>query len=293
MNQEELQSKLMLLDQRAEKATWCSKGLWAMGAVLLFAGVAMLAWAGLHEPIDFVAVQVPPAIEAALHSLDSPQSFSGTSGAITDALTDLGGQASTFFRVVSLVTLLFGAAVAVLKQSFVPGFVSIALALSLGVLSQMLISDGSSPERDQLQKLKVAIELRNVEAVQTALSDESLRLPSIQAEYLWWQVAALSAKTKGIDFGPILTSFETRAMELKPTPGVRYALETHALGAPRSEEAVAFKLKADQDNEKRLFMGKLVMLVGVVSGLLAACVTIVAGSITRRVDRIRGMGLLA
>jgi hypothetical protein len=154
-------------------------------------------------------------------------------------------------------------------------------------------SGGFGPNREDLNRIVVGIENRDYEDVRAAMMERSKRFPEAQEDYLWWQLAALSDRPKGVDFESILVHVEANATELQPTPGVRYALEKRALGSTRSEDAKAFEKEALEAIRPWNGLAYGLLTLGAFIGAMALAGTVFARVLNRRVARIASLGVSA
>lgn len=293
MSVADLHSKVRLLDRRAAKANLWSMGLWAIGVVVLLCGAGLAAWSSLREPMDLVSVQIPPAIQVEISAAMSPSRDAYPEGSLGDLVAKVSSKIHWPLRLLAIVMFMFGMGVGILNQRIGP------LVTGLAFLVAVFAFDSTNPtgrvgaNREDIQRIVVGIESRDYEDVRAAMMERSKRVPEAQEDYLWWQLAALSHKPKGVDFGSILASVETKAAELQPTPGVRYALEKRALGSPRSEEAKAFEMDALEALRPWNGVAKGMLLLGVFTVVMASAVTVFARVLNRRVTRIATMGVSA
>lgn len=291
MSVADLHSKVRLLDQRAAKANLWSMGLWAIGVVVLLCGAGLAAWSSLREPMDLVSVQIPPAIQVELSAEASPARAAYPPGSLGGLVAKDPSEILGILRVLAILSLMVGMGVGLVTQRLGPlvsGLVFLVVVLALDSANH---TGGVRSAREDIQRIVVGIEARDYEDVRAAMMERSKRFPEAQEDYLWWQLAALSNQLKGVDFGSILASVETKAAELQPTPGVRYALEKRALGSPRSEEAKAFEMDALEALRPWNGVAKGMLLLGVFTVVMASAVTVFARVLNRRVTRIATMGI--
>lgn len=293
MSVADIRSKVRLLDQRAAKANLWSMGLWAIGVVLLLCGAGLAAWSIFREPMDLVSVQIPPAIQVELSAEASPARAAYPPGSMGAIIAKVPSEILGTLRLLAIFILMVGMGVGVVTQRLGPlvcGLVFFVVVLALDSTNH---TGGVGSNREDIQRIVVGIEARDYEDVRAAMMERSKRFPEAQEDYLWWQLAALSHRPKGVDFVSILARVETKAAELQPTPGVRYALEKRALGSPRSEEAKAYERDALEAIRPWNGVAKGMMMLGVFTVVMASAVTVFARVLNRRVTRIATIGVSA
>ena len=293
MSVADLHSKVRLLDRRAAKANLWSMGLWAIGVVVLLCGAGVATWSSFREPMDLVSVHIPPAIQVELASHVAPALEAYPAGSIGSIAARVSSDMLGPLRVLVIILFLLGSGVAVLTQRLGPaisGMVLLGVVTAMGIVNP---SEGFESTRADLKRITSGIDTRDYEDVRAAMMERSMRFPEAQEDYLWWQLAALSHRPKGVDFVSILAKVEANAAELKPTPGVRYALEKRALGSPRSEEAKAFERDALEAARPWNGIAQGMLMLGAFIGVMASGVTVFARVLNRRVTRIATMGVSA
>lgn len=293
MSVTDLRPKVRLLDQRAAKANLWSMGLWGISVVVLTCAVGVATWASFREPMDLVSVQIPPAIQFELSAAASSAQAAYPPGSIGSIVSGIAAGMLAFLRVVAITLFLLGTGVTVLTQRFAPAISGMVVMGVVAAMGFAIPSGGFGPNSEELNRIVVGIENRDYEDVRAAMMERSKRFPAAQEDYLWWQLAALSDRPKGVDFESILAHVETNATELQPTPGVRYALEKRALGSPISEDAKAFEKEALEAIRPWNGIAYVLLTLGTFIGAMALAGTVFARVLNRRVTRIASLGVSA
>lgn len=293
MSVTDLRPKVRLLDQRAAKANLWAMGLWALVLTVAVSSAVVFALASVREPIDQVVVQIPPAIEAVLNEVNVPLSKSFPEGSVQARLADVASFGEVFFRAFVITFSVLGFGLGVIRQSIAPAAAGAVLLAAVAVIGAVKPNRQLDTHYQELMQIVSGIEDRDYEAVRKVMMEQSKRFPELQEDFLWWQLAALSRKAKGVDFVSILAKLEANASELQPTPAVRYALEVRALGAPRSAEAKAFEKEALEVSGRWKGYGQILMAFGAILCLLASGAAVFARVLNRRVARIATLGVTA
>jgi len=293
MSVTDLRPKVRLLDQRAAKANLWAMGLWALVLTVAVSSAVVFALASVREPIDQVVVQIPPAIEAVLNEVNAPLRESYPEGSVQASLAEVASFGGAFFRAFAIAFAVFGFGLGVIRQSIAPAAAGAILLAAVAVIGAVKANRQSDTNYQERMQIVSGIEARDYEGVRKAMMEQSKRFPELQEDFLWWQLAALSRKAKGVDFVSILAKLEANAAELKPTPAARYALEVRALGAPRSAQAKAFEKEALEVSGRWKGYGQILMAFGSILCLLASGAAVFARVLNRRVARIATLGVTA
>lgn len=293
MSVTDLRPKVRLLDQRAAKANLWAMGLWALVLTVAVSSAVVFALASVREPIDQVVVQIPPAIEAVLNEVNAPMRESYPEGSVQASLAEVASFGGAFFRTIAIAFAVFGLGLGVIRQSMATAAAGAILLVAVAVIDDVKANRQSDTNYQERMQIVSGIEARDYEGVRKAMMERSKRFPELQEDFLWWQLAALSRKAKGVDFVSILAKLEANAAELKPTPAARYALEVRALGAPRSAQAKAFEKEALEVSGRWQGYSQILMAFGSILCLLASGAAVFARVLNRRVARIATLGVTA